>query len=352
MKLIYRPLIYFLLTILLTSTFGEAYAQDDCISSSAKPIYTLDAKETGATGDGATDDTSAIQKAIDSIFLKGGGEVAISDGIYMIDARRGIYLKDRVVLKMTEGAILKAIPNDKEGFSILKIHRASNVKVIGGILMGERYEHLGKSGEWGMGLHISESNNVIIKNLTSSNNWGDGFYINGNSSNITFCSVVADRNRRQGMSITSGKNIKVMNSTFKNTKGTRPEAGLDIEPNRGDTVYNVQISNSDFSNNAGHGILSYVAPDSEMTSASQAIIGNNTITKNGRGGVVIVNSLNFKVINNIFIENHDNAILFDKLSRGGVAENNTIYLDIKDRHTIENRGGNIIRDNILRRKKP
>jgi len=102
--------------------------------------------------------------------------------------------------------------------------------------MGDRSTHTGVGGEWGMGMQICGSNNVVVVGLTAKECWGDGFYITNVNTNLTFCNVVADHNRRQGMSITSVNGMVVRNSTFTNSIGTSPEFGIDVEPNPGETV--------------------------------------------------------------------------------------------------------------------
>ena len=47
--------------------------------------------------------------------------------------------------------------------------------------------------------------------------------------NVVLYNVVADNNRRQGLSITDGKKIKVLKSVFNNTMGTVSQSGIDIE---------------------------------------------------------------------------------------------------------------------------
>ena len=48
----------------------------------------------------------------------------------------------------------------------------------------------------------------------------------------------------------------MLNSTFKNTRGSRPGAGIDFEPDDPDQkVKNVQIEKSQFLDNAGPGVL-------------------------------------------------------------------------------------------------
>ena len=216
----------------------------------------INVKDTGAKGDGRANDTAAIQRAIDEVAGT-GGTVLVPDGTYMVRAtgKRRLSLKSKMTFRLSEGAILKAIPNGATSYSILRIARASDVTVSGGTLQGERGEHQGKSGQWGMGIRIGpESKRITISGVTAKEMWGDGFYVGG-ATDVTFCSVTADHNRRQGLSITAAKRLIVTDSVFMNTRGTRPSAGIDIEPNKGQKVAAVRIEHSTFINNAGGGIM-------------------------------------------------------------------------------------------------
>jgi hypothetical protein len=85
--------------------------------------------------------------------------------------------------------------------------------------------------------------------------WADGFYV-GDASDVKFCGVTADDNRRQGLSVIEVDGLLVLNSVFKNTSGTRPGAGIDFEPDHRDqTITDVRIEDSKFIDNAGSGIL-------------------------------------------------------------------------------------------------
>ena len=218
---------------------------------------TINIKDKGAKGDGRTNDTEALRRAIDEMSGK-GGTVFIPDGTYMIDAvgDKRVMLKSRMTLKLSAGATLRVIPNAEKHYQLLSISKVSNVAVIGGTLEGDRNDHLGTGGEWGFGLMIANgAENVTVSGTKSKNMWGDGFYIE-TASNVALCGVIADRNRRQGLSIIDGQDISIVGSTFSNTQGTDPSAGIDMEPDKPtQKITRVSIQRSKFLNNHGPGIL-------------------------------------------------------------------------------------------------
>ena len=237
-------------------TRAEADAPKSCAPPPASPLV-VNVKDKGAKGDGKTDDTAAIQAAIDQV-AGSKGTVLVPSGVYMVDAVRGKSLKLRsdMTLKLTDDAVLRAFPNASKNYAVLTIADAANVWVHGGTLEGERDKHKGKSGEWGMGIRIGKrAKHVTISEVTAKKMWGDGFYVQG-AEDVRFCSVVADGNRRQGLSIIDADGLLVSHSVFKNTSGTRPSAGIDLEPDKdSQKILNVRIANSKFLDNAGAGIL-------------------------------------------------------------------------------------------------
>jgi len=244
----------------------------------------------GAKGDGITDDTAALQRAIDAV-VGTGGTVRIPAGTYLVNAvatsGRGLLLGSRMTLAMDPGVVLKALPNAATNSVILLIKNAQDVNVTGGTLQGERDQHQGTTGEWGMGLQVQNSQRVVVEGVTAQKCWGDGFYISG-SSDVTFSKVSADQNRRQGMSVISVNGLVVRDSTFKNTAGTLPEAGLDIEPDQGETVSGVLITGCRFQNNGGNGIQIGVALSlSNLAWIRGVRVENNTCEGNGNGLCVL-----------------------------------------------------------------
>lgn len=286
-------------------------------------------KENGAQGNGLTDDTFAIQSVIDQISGT-GGTVFIPKGVYMINANKHILLKSNMTFFMDKGAVLKAIPNGSENFGILKIENAENINIIGGLIQGERNQHQGATGEWGMGLEIYASKNIAIEDVTATDNWGDGFYVGNGATQIQFCSVNADNNRRQGLSVTSADGITINNSVFMNTNGALPMDGIDLEPNKGETVTNVQILNSKFINNKGSGIESVVADDlAEKAFVKQVIIDHNTVLKNGSigaysAGIKISRQSSQYITNNIVKDNLQDGIAIVNNATNNIIKGNQI----------------------------
>ena len=252
-----QPLLlsHFAILLLAVSVPTNLQAFAGC---SVKPTSSLvvNVRDRGAKGDGKTDDTAAIQRAIDEIAGT-GGTVYIPDGTFMVQGTgKTLRLGSKMTLKLADRAVLKVIPTAAPQYTTLRIVKATDVTVIGGTLHGDRKEHKGKKGEWGMGIHIgSEAARVAIVGVTSRNMLGDGFYVSG-VVDVALCSVSAINNRRQGLSIIEANRVLVTNSLFRDTHGTRPSAGIDMEPNKPDqSITNVRIEHSKFINNAGDGIL-------------------------------------------------------------------------------------------------
>jgi parallel beta-helix repeat protein len=316
-----------------------AIIHSDCVLPSPTSPLTVNIRSAiyGAKGDGVTDDTAAIQRAVDKVAGT-GGTVLIPDGTYMVNAvvqnNTGINLKSNMTLRLSSNAVLQAIPNASGTYAILAVRFASNVNIVGGTLLGERSSHTGTDGEWGMGLSISNSNRVAVQGVTAKECWGDGFYITDHCTNVTLCNVTGDHNRRQGLSVTSVDGLVVRNSTFKNTAGTEPECGIDFEPNRGQVINNAIVIGCAVLNNAGSGIQcgfneSFTAP----TAITNTVFDTNTSSGNGvnpvgggyRQGILVSHSLgNVSVTNNVISGTHGQGIMVTNRSANTVIRGNTV----------------------------
>ena len=120
---------------LLASTAGFARAAKSC-----------NPREFGAKADGATKDTTAIQKAIDACAAQGGGTVHLTAGTYL---SAPIVLKSNITLQLDKGATLLGSPDHddypaKTEFrapgiqSLVSATNAENIAITGdGVIDGQ-----------------------------------------------------------------------------------------------------------------------------------------------------------------------------------------------------------------------
>ena len=117
--------------------------------------------------------------------------------------------------------------------------------------------------EWRMGISLNGSTNIRIEGLRIESSGGDGIYI-GTTGQQQYCKDVTIRdvvcwdNHRQGISVIGAENLLIENSTFANTWGTAPGAGIDLEPDSPtQRLVNIVVRNCTFEDNEGHEVLVY-----------------------------------------------------------------------------------------------
>jgi len=282
----------------------------------------VDVRSFGATGNGRSDDTDAFQRAIDSI-PPAGGVVRVPAGRYVIDPLRSVRMRSRVDLRMDPGATLLAKPNAAPRAYVLLAERVADVTISGGSIVGERYAHLGTKGEWGHGVMVRGASRVTIRNLTISRCWGDGISVGGfapkggagiPSSDILIDNVRCRGNRRQGLTIGRSRRVRVIDSEFSDTHGTKPEYGIDIEPDAPGTAEDITIERCVLRGNHGGGIQAYHR-------SSNVSIRGCTIENNG-SGIYTVNALGGVIANNTIRMNRNAGVALRGNTRGFRVEAN------------------------------
>lgn len=142
---------------------------------------------------------------------------------------------------------------------LLRLNSATNLTIEGYGATFKMNKNEYTSGEWRHTLSIRSGNNVTVKGLTLRDSGGDGISVSGISSgsfsqNITIEDVICTNNRRNGLTITSARDVWVRNSEFNNSNGTNPETGVDLEPNLdNDRLVNINFINCKFSGNDSAG---------------------------------------------------------------------------------------------------
>lgn len=192
--------------------------------------------------------------------LKLKSEVRIPAGSYKIDAGKSIVLPSNSSLILSPNTNLNVIPNKLGSYRVFKIKNVENVKISGGKISGDKYTHLGNTGEWGMGVEIRDSQNISISNMSIDKMWGDAIYVGtaGKNStyNIKLNNIRMNENRRQGISIISVKKLTGNNIHISNTRGADPASGIDIEPNnKNNILQDINFKKLHTINNAGSGFI-------------------------------------------------------------------------------------------------
>ncbi|MGE3315610.1 MAG: LamG-like jellyroll fold domain-containing protein [Planctomycetaceae bacterium] len=257
------------------------------------------------------DSTDALQAAIHSgakkliipkmssdwivrpIKLAGNQELVLENGVNIV-AKRGEYRGGGdSVFTATEVSNLKisgygaAIRMQKEDY------------IVGSVLdnLGwQRWFGPYKKAEWRMALALRGCENVEVHGLKLCDSGGDGLYIDGAgklpaSRNIHIKDVLCDNNYRQGISIISVENLLVEESSFNNTWGTPPSAGVDIEPDSPkQRVQNVVFRNCRFNDNYGDGIEIFL-PHLKKESGDVSILFENCSVSSHRGSGIRVSKV-------------------------------------------------------------
>lgn len=277
-----------------------------------------------AVGDFSTDDSTAIQQALDAT----NKWVYVPPGTYGLSTGLNLNTGQRLVLAPGAKLKLQAGAADK---SVLKVDGKTDVVIEGGELDGNRAN---TANGRNLGVHITgASARVLVRGVyahgfTSTNSAGgskgDGFYI-GNSNggatqptDITLENCISNDNVRQGLSITGGIGVAVLGGAYKNTTGTNPGLGIDVEPDSSsDTCRDIRIIGVNIEGNTGGGITFTTACDDGEYVVDGCTLRNNlvnsimfrgtrgTITNNhvyfptGAGGIVLDMAIRATVANNI-----------------------------------------------------
>jgi polygalacturonase len=221
---------------------------------SAQSTYNV--KDYGAQGDGSTNDTNAVQAAINAARAAGSGTVYFpsSGGCYLVSSLTAYSNID--YSGQSESVCIQGSSNNASIFVTASGSAFSNSRISDLTFTGNGTGSSGAACIW-----LGGPTNVIIDHVTATKCAGDGFYITGYGSNLAtpgdgllVKNSIASYSGRNGMSIITGMNITVRGSVFEYNNIGAPYDGVDIEPNNSSqTVENITFENCSFLNNGNSG---------------------------------------------------------------------------------------------------
>ncbi|MGY0700880.1 right-handed parallel beta-helix repeat-containing protein [Bacillus subtilis] len=294
--------------------------------------YTLEVEKYGICCDGteAAATTAGFNQALKDASEAGICEIDIPRGIYLIDGvneesalkpeeHAGIIVPSNMTLNLHPEAEFRVVPNSSFGYSCFYIGEVENVTMRGGKIRGERYQHdftghgdfeKKETHEWGYGINIHGSRNVVIEGVDIADCTGDCIMVNAQgmlnvswttyrpARNITIKNCKLDGARRNNISVTGGEDVKIHDNEITNAginDGCKPMFGIDIEGyGEGDIDYeeprNVKITNNTFAGNVAQSVCNFsgyeVVIDGNHSDNSisygygtDTVIANNTLVR-------------------------------------------------------------------------
>lgn len=217
------------------------------------------------------------------------------------------------------GSTIKTIATAGPDFRPVVVIGVTNVRIYNGVFDGDKASFIDPT-EQRHNLMIRNSTNVRLRDLIVKNAKGDGIYVGdqiaGLSQDVNIDNVICDSNHRQGMSVSHVVGMVVTNSIFKNTAGTNPQAGVDIEPNADNfACSNIKFVGCEFTGNAHFGFVVSlrILPSNQ---ANFELIGcrieNNGLANDGAGGGLnLRESRGFNMIGGIIARNKGAGIFID-----------------------------------------
>jgi hypothetical protein len=158
------------------------------------------------------------------------------------------------------------------------------------------------------------------------------------SRDVVLIGVVSTGNRRNALAITNAVNVRVYDSEFSGTHGTKPQVGIDLEPNEdlyGNNAYcdQILIQNCLISDNARAGIVIWRRTRS-VTIKNCALYRNATsgvFAEGGNGVVLTGNTISRNGANGLFIrEGTQNYQL-----SGNISHSNYTTLGVQERDPFD-----------------
>ncbi|NLT98677.1 MAG: right-handed parallel beta-helix repeat-containing protein [Christensenellaceae bacterium] len=286
---------------------GPAAAPED-----SGPTYVVENERFGIdnAGGNARATTDGINAALEWAKAEGYKTVAFQPGTYMIQCTwdnrfgaptDGILVPSGITLDLA-GATFVMEPNSNPQYALFAVVKQSDVVIKNGTLVGDRDLHAyapskdSPTHEYGFGICISDSNNVLIQDVVIKDMTGDGIIIEGsyfmrdNGDNVSRGIRIIGCNisncRRQGISVVAAKDSEIANNEIYGISGTAPQYGIMMMLQLDYVIDNLKIHDNIIYDCAGGAIA--------CNSGTGCEIYSNTVS----GNILVVHASDIKIYDN------------------------------------------------------
>jgi hypothetical protein len=259
---------------------------------------TMLAKDNGVVGDGITDDGAALNALLLTAATRGAPVVLTA--LSTIYTTVGIVLPSNTRLNGKGSTIKCGFPASYT--PTVGILNASNVLVEDLNINGNKAAFGDVLTEFKHGIGMRTSTDVLLRNVQTNSNKGDGIQIAGDnatsySQRVTLEDVVCQFNHRNGLSVISCKTLRVVNGSYSYSSGTKPECGIDIEPNHAsDTIENLAFYGLVAEGNGASGLSVALSTTPPVTQGGIEFT-NCSFTNNQASGVNLITANQIKFTN-------------------------------------------------------
>ena len=275
----------------------------------ASPAFAADRQVTsyGARCNGSADDTAALRAAFadagsrwTNLVFPSSAVCRIS-GPVRVSGKKGFRVTGRnATIKAANGMRVAS------GQQLLAFEQSSNFQVYDLTVDGNRAQR--RPAEVSAhNIVVAASHNFLFQNVRSNNAVADGFEVRGRtpaesstahySTDGDFINCRAINSFRLGMHITNAARIDIRGGSYSESRGTWPQAGIDLEPNPGSAtpgIYDIHITGVEFAYNQGYGLHTVA-----KSAPQRVTVERSYFSQNARGAINV--ALRYATVrNNLF----------------------------------------------------